>query len=416
MGRLPNRIENFLFCLASGAALLAGQDAVPRPESHGMNRDILEQIPARMKQFTENHTVAGIVTLIAHDGEVVEFDAEGLADIEANRPMQKNTIFQIMSMTKNFTGVGVMMLAEEGKLTLRDKVERFLPEFHDQRVAVASGPDAGDLVKLVRPITIADLMTHTSGTFDTRPLEITDYLQQMNIPLADLVRVYARQALHFQPGTQWSYSSWGIDILGRVIEVCSGQNYEDFIEQRLLKPLGMKDTFFFPDADKTPRIAMVYQSVDGKLTRSPTSIRGGDPAAFRRGAVYAAPAWGLYSTAEDLRQFYQMMLDGGTYQGRRYLSRFSVNLMTEVHTTGIHPAGYLGGSGYGLTWEVVDEPFGEQAGHTKGTYGHGGAFGTQGWIDPSNRLIRIMLIQRSNDSVDYSLRNTFMTMGEAAVH
>jgi CubicO group peptidase (beta-lactamase class C family) len=384
-------------------------------QSGGLNKEILQQIPPRMKAFTEDHTVAGIVTLISHSGEIAEFDAAGMADIEANRPMRKDTIFQIMSMTKNFTGVGIMMLAEEGKLTLRDPVDRFLPEFKNMRVATTTGPDSGQLGTPARAITIVDLMTHTSGMFDAAPHEIDGYSQKMNIPLADLMKVFARQPLLFQPGTKWSYSSPGIDILGRIIEVCSGQKYEDFIEQRILKPLGMKDSFFFPKPEQIERIAMVYESKNGKLTRSPGTILGGDPAAHRQGAVFPAPSWGLYSTAEDLLHFYQMMLNGGTFQGKRYLSRFSAGLMTESHTVGIHPVGWLVGGSYGLTWEIVDQPFGELVGHSKGTFGHGGAFGTQGWIDPANNLIRIMLIQRSNGGTD-SLRNSFMTMSEAAVN
>ena len=380
----------------------------------GMNPEILANIPVRMKEFVEKRVVAGAVTLVARDGKIEEFDAEGMADIEAGRPMKKDTIFQIMSMTKNFTGAGIMMLAEEGKLTLRDPVERFLPEFHDQRVATTTGPDSSRNAAPIRPVTIADLMTHTSGMFDSAPNEINGYSQKMNIPLADLVKVFARQPLLFQPGTKWSYSSPGIDVLGRVIEVLSGMKYEDFIEQRILKPIEMKDSFFFPKAGKMERIAMVYENHGGKLTPSPGSILGGDPAAHRQGAVFPAPSWGLYSTAEDLLHFYEMMRNGGVYKGRRYLSPYSVRLMTEVHTVGIHPAGWLGGGAYGLTFEIVDEAYGELAGHTKGTYGHGGAFGTQGWIDPANRLVRILLIQRSNGGTD-SLRDTFQTMAEAAV-
>jgi CubicO group peptidase (beta-lactamase class C family) len=379
------------------------------------NKELLDRIPARMKQFTEDHTAAGVVTLVAHHGEIIEFDAQGMADIEAGRPMTKDTIFQIMSMTKPVTGVGIMMLAEEGKLTLRDPVERFLPEFKDQRVAATIGPDSGRLGTPTRPITVADLMTHTSGMFDGPPNEIKGYSQQMNIPLADLVRVFARQPLLFQPGTKWSYSSPGIDILGRIIEVCSGQKYEDFIQQRILTPLAMKDSFFYPNAAQIPRIAMVYELHDGHLKRSPGTILGGDPAAYRKGAVYPAPSWGLYSTAEDLLHFYQMMLNGGTYNGHRYLSKFSVGLMTTIQTADIIPSGWLGGGAYALTWEVVKDPYGELTGHTKGTYGHGGAFGTQGWIDPTNDLIRIMLIQRSNGGTD-SMRNTFQTMAEAAAN
>ncbi len=367
-----------------------------------------------MKQFVDDRTVAGTVILIAHHGKIAQIYAAGMADTEANRPMRTDTIFQIMSMTKPVTAVAIMMLAEEGKLTLRDPVERFLPEFHNQRVTATIGPDAARLGAPLRPINIRDLMTHTSGMFDSTPNEIKGYSQQMTTSLADLVRVFARQPLLFQPGTQWSYSSPGIDILGRIVEVCSGMKYEDFIEQRILKPLGMKDSFFYPKPEQIARIAMVYENHDGKLTRSPGTILGGDPAKYRKAAIYPAPSWGLYSTAEDLLHFYQMMLDGGSYNGRRYLSRFSVSLMAEVHTGDLARSGWLGGGAYGLAWEVVKDPFGELAGHTKGTYGHGGAFGTQGWIDPNNGLIRIMLIQRSNGGTD-SLRDTFMTMAEAAV-
>jgi CubicO group peptidase (beta-lactamase class C family) len=379
------------------------------------NAEILNRIPERMKAFTDDRTVAGVVTLIAHKDKIVQHEAVGMADIEAGHPMQKDTIFQIMSMTKPVTGLGIMMLAEEGKLTLRDPIDRILPEFHDQRVATNTGPDSGRLGALLRPITVADLMTHTSGMPDSPPNEIKGYSQQMNVPLAEVVRVFARQPLLFQPGTKWSYSSPGIDILGRIIEVCSGQKYEDFIQQRILTPLGMKDSFFYPKPEQIARIAMVYENHNGKLTPSPGTILGGDPAAHRKGAVYPAPSWGLYSTAEDLQHFYQMMVNGGTLNGHRYLSKFSVNLMTEIHTGEIIPSGWLGGGAYGLTWEVVKDPWGELVGHTKGTYGHGGAFGTQGWIDPSNGLIRIMLIQRSNGGSD-SLRNTFMTMAEAALN
>ncbi len=348
-----------------------------------MNPEILGKIPLRVKEFVENKTVAGAVTLVARDGKAVEFDAQGMADIEAGRPMKKDTIFQVMSMTKNFTGVGIMMLVEEGKVALRDPVERFSGISRATSGTTTTGPDSSRLGAQLRPMTIADLMTHTSGMFDGSPYEINGYSQKMNIPLADLMKVFAKQPLLFQPGTRWSYSSPGIDVLGRIIEVCSGMKYEDFIDQRILKPLEMKDTFFYPKADKVDRIAMVYENRDGKLVRSPGTILGGDPASHRQGAVFPAPSWGLYSTADDLLHFYEMLRNGGMYLGKRYLSGYSVRSMTAVHTEGIHPAGWLGGGAYGLTFEVVDEAVWRKlAGHTKGTFGHGGAFGTQGWIDP----------------------------------
>jgi CubicO group peptidase (beta-lactamase class C family) len=379
-----------------------------------VDESILKNIPVRTKAFVDDHTVAGVVTMVLHRGKVVEFDAEGMADIEAGKAMQKDTIFQIMSMTKPFTGVAIMMLAEEGKLGLRDPLERYLPEFHGLHVAVTTGPDSGRRAEPLRPVTIRDLMSHTAGIFDAPPAELPNYNQQMNLSLADLMKTFARQPLLFQPGTQWSYSSPGIDILGRVIEVCSGQKYEDFITQRLLSPLGMKNSFFYPDAERVGRIAMVYEGHNGILKPSGGNILGGDPAKHRQGAKDPAPAWGLHSTAEDLSHFYQMMLDGGVYQGRKYLSKFSVELMTEVHTGEINPTGWMGGSGYGLTWEVVKDPYGELEGHSKGTFGHGGAFGTQGWIDPKTNLVTIMLIQRSNGGTEPLMR-VVMTMAEAAV-
>jgi CubicO group peptidase (beta-lactamase class C family) len=377
-------------------------------------QSVLPLIPQRMASFIADKTVAGSVTLIAHGDKIVEFDALGMADIEAARPMQKDSIFQIMSMTKPVTAIGIMMLAEQGKLALRDPVEQYLPEFRGQQVTSNIGPDSTRLRMPDHPITIRDLLTHTAGVQDFAPAAIHDYPQLMNVSLADVVRHLAKQPLLFQPGTQWSYSSPGIEILGRIIEVCSGQKYEDFIQQNILQPLAMKDTFFYPPADKIARIAMVYVQKDGKLVRASGSILAGDPSKYRQGAVFPAPGWGLYSTAEDLLHLYRMMLNNGVYNGHRYLSPFSVRLMTEAHTTAIHPVGWMRGADYGLAWEVVTDPLGELAGHSKGTYGHGGAFGTQGWIDPTNGLISILLIQRADGGSD-SMRNVFLNMAESSV-
>ncbi len=400
-----------ILLVTSGTLFLAGSQ-LARPADG--NSPILAQIPGRIQHFIDDQTVAGAVTLVSHGDDITEFDALGMADREANRPMQKDTIFQIMSMTKPVTAVGIMMLAEEGKLALRDPVEQYLPEFRGQRVEVNNGPDAARLGVPNHPITIRDLLTHTAGIPDPAPASIHDYPQLMNVSLEDVVKQLAKEHLLFQPGTEWSYSSPGIEILGRIIEVCSGQKYEDFITERILRPLGMKDSFFFPPANKIDRIAMVYVQRDGKLVRASGTILGGDPAKHRQGAIFPAPGWGLYSTADDLLHLYRMMLKGGTYEGRRYLSPFSVHLMTEAHTTGIHPVGWMRGADYGLAWEVVTDPFGELAGHAKGTYGHGGAFGTQGWIDPQNNLISILLIQRSGAAE--SLTNVFLTMAEASVN
>jgi CubicO group peptidase (beta-lactamase class C family) len=402
------RLVSLAFVVATAATL-----AQPAPAFRN-DPAFAAQIPARIQHYIDDKTVAGAVTLVAQGKDILEFEAQGMADIEANRPMRKDTIFQIMSMTKPVTAIGIMMLAEEGKLSLRDPVEMYLPEFKNQHVVTNTGPDADRLRVPDHPITIRDLLTHTAGFTDAAPSAIKDYRQLMNVPLDEVVRQLAKEPLLFQPGTEWSYSSPGIEVLGRIIEVCSGEKYQDFIAERILRPLKMKDSFFFPPPDKTSRIAMVYAQQEGKLVRAPGTILGGDPAKYRQGAVFPAPGWGLYSTAEDLLHLYRMMLDDGVYEGHRYLSDFSVQLMIEPHTTDIRPVGWLRGADYGLAWEVVTEPLGELAGHSLGTFGHGGAFGTQGWIDPKNSLISILLIQRSDGGTE-SMSRIFMTMAESSV-
>jgi CubicO group peptidase (beta-lactamase class C family) len=397
--------------------VLAFSSAIAQSNSKaaGVDQDVLAKIPQRMKSFVDRQTVAGAVTLVAHGSDIVEFDATGMADVEASHAMQKDTIFQIMSMTKPVTAIGIMMLAEEGKLALRDPVEQYLPEFKGLRVRTTVNPDEVRAGVPNHAITIRDLLTHTAGIQDyPGPPTIPNYAQTMSVPLDEVVRQLAKQPMLFQPGTQWSYSSPGIEILGRIIEVCSGEKYVDFITSHILQPLGMKDSFFFPPPDKISRIAMVYAQKDGKLVRSPASILGGDPAKYREGAVFPAPGWGLYSTAEDLLHLYRMMLNDGVYEGHRYLSPFSVHVMTEPQTTGIQPVGWMRGSDYGLAWEIVTDPLGELAGHTIGSYGHGGAFGTQGWIDPNNDLISILLIQRSDEGAE-SMTHVFLNMAESSV-
>jgi CubicO group peptidase (beta-lactamase class C family) len=410
-------VRKLLFLLLFAASAFGQSNPkTTGPKTSGVDQEVLSQIPQRMKSFVDKQTVAGAVTLVSYGDDIVEFDATGMADIEAGHPMRKDSIFQIMSMTKPVTAIGIMMLAEQGKLALRDPVEQYLPEFHGVRVATTASPDSTRLGVPFHELTIRDLLTHTAGIQDyPGPPAIRDYPQTMSVPLDEVVRQLAKQPLLFQPGTQWSYSSPGIEILGRIIEVVSGEKYVEFITGHILQPLGMKDSFFFPPPDKIARIAMVYSRQDGKLLRAPATILGGDPAKYRQGAVFPAPGWGLYSTAEDLLHLYRMMLSDGEYEGHRYLSPFSVHLMTEPQTTGIQPVGWMRGSDYGLAWEIVTEPLGELAGHTLGTYGHGGAFGTQGWIDPNNDLISILLIQNSGDGVE-SMTRIFLNMAESSIN
>jgi CubicO group peptidase (beta-lactamase class C family) len=388
--------------------------ASPDPQKVGMDPDRLARIPARMRTFVDKGRIAGAVTLVARHGAIAELDAVGFQDLEAKKQMRTDTIFQIMSMTKPVTAAGIMMLAEEGKLALTDPVEKHLPEFRGQwLIDSRDGDKKRTLKRPSRPITIRDLLTHTSGMASMPPEGCKDLLSTLDLTLAQAVALYSQQPLEFEPGTRWSYSNPGIATLGRIIEVVSDQPYEKFLADRIFKPLGMKDTFFFPPEEKTGRISMLYDLENGKLKRAGADALAGDAAKFRKGANYPCPECGLYSTATDLAAFYQMMLNGGTYNGQRLLSRVSVEVATTVQTGDLQ-AGHAPGMGYGLAWAMVREPLGALSYRSVGTFGHGGAFGTEGWVDPKRDMIEVMLIQRSEGGDDTE-RNAFYSIAASAI-
>ena len=392
------------------AFFLAEPAAVPQ----GLDAERLKMIKPRLQELVDRQAIPGAVALVARHGKVGLLEAAGWRDVEGKKPMTTDSIFQIMSMTKNFTGVAVMMLVEEGRIELRRPVSYYLPEFKDQMVEERLPNGNTSLHPPARPATVWQLMAHTSGLAGDPDGEFSDNPRTLRASLPDAVRYYGRQRLQFEPGTRWRYSNMGIAALGRIIEVASGEEYVQFIESRILNPLGIKDTFFFPPEAKKDRIALVYKHAGGKLVRSGDEILAGDSAKYRAGAKYPAPEFGLYSTAPDLLHFYQMLLNGGTYQDRRYLSKQSIATMTQVFTPDVNPSGWLGGTGYGLTFEIVNQPQGTLLLHSPGTFGHGGAFGTEGWIDPKNDLIRIAMVQVSDSSGD-GVRSVVMQIGEAAV-
>ena len=379
------------------------QQAAP-PSKSGLDPERLARIPIRMKAFVDKGEIPGTVTLVARHGQIAHLEAAGYQDIEGRKPMRTDSIFQVMSMTKPVTGVAVMMLAEEGRLSINDPVEKYIPEFRNQMVR-----DGGQMRRPARPITIRDLMSHTSGMSGPHA-PLNDLYQKMDRTLAEVVPAFAKSPLEFEPGTRWLYSNTGIATLGRIVEVISDRPFEQFIADRIFTPLGMKDSFIFPPADKTSRIAVVYTFRDGKLERAGATSLGGDSTQFRKGAKYAAPEFGLYSTASDLFAFYQMMLNNGTYNGRRLLSKAAVDVMTTNHTGDIK-AGHLPGTVFGLTWEVVRDPIGTVTLLSPGSFGHGGAFGTHGWIDRQKDLVGVFMVQRSGNDA----RNAFFQLAGAAV-
>jgi len=390
------------------------------PKSRGIDAARLARIPEQMKWFVDQGRAAGVVTLVARRGEVVSQNAVGFQDLEKQTPMLADTIFQIASMTKPITAVGIMILVEDGKLAITDPVQKYLPNFANILVKVAarereSGSQENELSEIrkpSRPITIRDLMTHTSGMGGGYPEAFKDLFDKRDHTLAEAVDAFPQRQLEFEPGTKWGYSNMGIATLGRIIEVVSGKSYEEFITERIFQPLGMKDSHFFPPETKYDRIATVYQSKGQGEARE---LKKADVDLYRAGAKYPSPEAGLYSTATDLFHFYQMMLNGGAFGGKKILSKAAVDLMTRVHTGDLR-AGFAPGMGFGLGWSVVRNVEGMFRLNSIGTYGHGGLYRTYGFVDPQKELVGIILLQRLSDDGDMADEiSAFVAMASAAV-
>ncbi len=359
--------------------------APPNPAALGLDAAKLKNIPERMQQFVDDGVIAGAVTLVARREGVASLAAVGYSDLGTKRPMRNDDLFWIASMTKPMTATAVMMLQDEGKLSIAEPVEKFLPEFKGQWMIAERGKSTMTLKRPARSITLRDLLMHTSGIGTVES-------PRPDCSLAELVMAFSQLPLQFEPGSRWAYSSAGIHVLGRVVEVVSGQPFAEFLEARLLRPLGMKDTTFWPSASQAHRIAKSYQPAEGG--RGLTEI--GNP--YLKGSLTSRertplPGGGLFSTASDLGQFYRMILNGGESGGRRYISKAAVEQMTRTQT-GELKTGFVEGMSFGLGWGVVREPTGVTAMLSPGTCGHGGAYGTQGWIDTRKNLILVLLIQR----------------------
>jgi CubicO group peptidase (beta-lactamase class C family) len=352
------------------------------------DRKTLADIPARMQQFVDQGQISGAVTVVGRHNQVLSHEAVGLRDVESRQAMTKDTLFRIASMTKPITAAGIMVLADEGKLSIDDAVEKHLREFCGQKLAAGGSGGAAALKSPGRKITIRDLLTHTSGLPGGLPPDMADLYVKRDRTLAEAVAAIAKRPLEFEPGSRWAYCNAGIDTLGRIIEVVARMPYEKFLQDRIFTPLGMKDTTFYPNEGQRRRMATLYDLKQGKLVSAGFQLLGPTDK-----AKHPIPAGGLYSTGTDLARFYQTMLCGGQHQCTRILTEKSVREMTSVQT-GQLTAGFVPGMSFGLGWGVVREPQGVTRVLSAGTFGHGGAFGTQGWIDPKQDLFVILLIQR----------------------
>lgn len=377
---------------AVGAAPGSDDDAKP---------PAIARIGERMEKFVHDGEIAGAVTLVATRDRVVHLEATGKADLASGRPMRPDTIFWIASMTKPVTATAVMMLQEEGKLSVEDPVEKYIPEFG--RLKTAADRPAR--------VTIRHLLTHTSGLGEISGAEARGIKN-----LAGVIPLYVARPVAFEPGTKWVYCQSGINSAARVVEIVSGQSFDEFVDRRLFRPLGMKDTTFYLTEEQVPRLATSYRRA-GKGGLEPAEVRilnGQSPTSHDR---FPAANGGLYSTAPDYARFCQMILNGGELDGRRYLEPESVKRMTTLKT-GDLKTGFTPGNGWGLGWCVVREPQGVSAVLSPGTFGHGGAYGTQAWIDPAKGRIYILMIQRSDfpNSDGTEVRRAFQEEAASALN
>jgi CubicO group peptidase (beta-lactamase class C family) len=357
-------------------------------------------ISEQIRRFVEAREIAGAVTLVATPDRTVHLDATGKADLAADRPMRPDTLFWIASMTKPITATAVLMLQDEGKLSVEDPVEKYLPEF--ARLKTAEGGPAR--------VTIRHLLTHTSGLAEIAADEAREVKT-----LAGVIPLYVAKPVQFEPGTKWAYCQSGINTAGRIVEVVSGESFDGFLESRLFEPLGMEDTTFYLSDEQLLRLAGSYRRTDhGELERVEIRILyGKSPTSRDR---FPAANGGLFSTASDYARFCQMILNGGEYAGRRYLKPDSVERMTTLQTDGLK-TGFTEGNGWGLGWCVIREPQGVTAMLSPGTFGHGGAYGTQAWIDPRNKRAYILMVQRANfpNSDGSEVRRAFQEAASSAL-
>jgi CubicO group peptidase (beta-lactamase class C family) len=377
------------------------------PEQVGMSSERLSRLNAALQRHIDAHQLAGAVTLIARKGKVVHFQTHGWADLESKRPMSRDTLFRMASTTKPVTAVAILMLLEEGKLRLTDPVSRFIPQFKDTKVAVAkTGSEEIELVPANRPITIRDLLTHTSGLGSggagSREAAKRRQSRKPTDTLADVIPRLGAMPVDFQPGTKWAYSGGaGFDVLARIVEIASGQTFDQFLQQRLFEPLGMRDTFFVVPDDRRSRLATVYRgSAKGleKMT-TPNSLAG---------TAYFSGAGGLTSSTEDFARFAQMLVNGGQLNGSRVLSPRTVRLLGSNHV-GTLFGGQLGrpraGLGFGLGVEVVQDAITAGWQRSNGSYGWDGAFGTIFEVDPRERMIAVLMMQRYSQEIYRDFEN-----------
>jgi CubicO group peptidase (beta-lactamase class C family) len=388
--------------LAGALPALAASVQTAKPEQTGFSSERLARIHEMVQRHIDAHDISGAVTLVARNGKVVHFEAHGLADIEANKPMSKDSLFWIMSMTKPVVGTAVLMMMEEGRLRLTDPVSRFISEFKGMKVAVIEDRPAGTpaaargtppafyTIPATREITIQDLLTHVSGLNSggaASRAEVEKVALKPGESLTDFIPRLGTTPLDFQPGTRWQYSATAAwDTLERVVEIITAQPFDRFVRERIFDPLGMKDTGYRPSPEQLARIATQYRGADGTLTR----VDG--KAIWLNSPTYLSGGGGLESSAEDYLQFGQMLANRGELNGKRLLGPKTVELMSSVFVPDTLP-GRAKGRGFGLSVQVISDHIAANTPISNGSFGWDGAFGTHFWVDPKEKIVGLFMVQ-----------------------
>lgn len=371
--------------------------AVAQPEAAGMSSERLERLSTGMQKLVDDGELSGIVTAVARRGKLVHFETFGQQDIASGTPMAEDSLFRIYSMSKPITGVALMMLYEEGHFALKDPVSKYIPELKGLKVAAGEGRNGPILEDADHEMTIRELMSHSGGLSYgfSRDSQVDKMYRDAGVldrdsTLKEMVDKLAVLPLHHQPGSKWHYSV-SVDVQGYLVEVLSGQSFDEFLQQRIFEPLGMTDTAFWVPAEKADRFAQVYGYDDDRELvprEGPGTSR--DPSPYLTRPALFSGGGGLVGSTMDYVRFCQMMLNGGELDGVRLLSPLTVSLMTRDQL----PPGVSQspGVGFGLDFAVVNDPV-QYDGISKGEYQWGGAAGTWFWIDPVEDLVFVGMIQ-----------------------
>ena len=416
-----SHLLRFALSLLAGLLLVAGAHRIQaqqansktpelagnKPEALGFSSERLERLHAVMQQEVDQKQLAGIVTILARHGKVVEERTYGKKDLASGAPMTRDTIFRIFSMTKPVTGVAMMILYEQGKWYPLDPVSKYIPEFAHLKV-FKRVDESGKMIleDPVHPPTMHELMTHTAGfTYGFFGNTSVDKMYQdqkvmQSQSLREMIDKLAKIPLLYQPGTRWAYSV-SMDIQGYIVEKLSGQSLPDFMQQQIFGPLGMKDTGFFVPPEKRNRFATLYRE-DQKGELAADATAGGVPTDYATRPPMPSGGGGMVSTAQDYLRFAQMLLNGGELDGVRILAPATVQLMTTNHLapslmTGefsIGPAIIRPGMGWGYDCAVYTDPLEADEVVGKGTFFWSGAADTWFWVDPTNDLILVGMTQR----------------------